>query len=320
MAEPVLAADGRTYEKELITKWLMEHSCSSPFTREFIGTQTIENVHVKNEIQRFFQTLRGQQMLNPTYSYYKYHLSNDVFLPCSYLLEFQSAICRNDRSRVRELYESDIRLLLYSPEMLSDSVNYNISFLAKPGTLSNVTLKSYILNGYELCCKMGSLEMIEEMYEFMTSSHLNRPVPPLMNETETALDREILNKRLWGELKKETIDVPMVSKLLSLGAQLHKQDSTGRNALYMFLSCHDNVEVLGLLLSSNSNSFKFVKEKCHPTEYLLYSATKFNRLNAIKLIMETLSEHIDLQLQHGPNNETPLHAAVRNNNEGKYCT
>ncbi|KAG2378598.1 hypothetical protein C9374_008237 [Naegleria lovaniensis] len=180
MSEPVIAADGRTYEKELITQWLREHNGTSPFTRENIGTNTIENVHIKNEIQRFFTTLKS---LESDHCAFQYHLSNDVFLPCSMLVEFQHAVSKNDLNTVKTLYDNDIRLLLYSPEMLNDFVNHNISSLVRANNFSSKSLISYSLNGYELCCKIGSLEMIEDMYNFLSRSSLNRPLPPLANET-----------------------------------------------------------------------------------------------------------------------------------------
>ncbi|KAG2378599.1 hypothetical protein C9374_008238 [Naegleria lovaniensis] len=100
---------------------------------------------------------------------------------------------------------------------------------------------------------------------------------------------------------------------MNFGAQPHKLDASGRSSLYIFLSCHDNVEAFKILFETHCTVL--IREKCHQNEYLLYSAAKFNRYNIVRYLMERHADLIDLSLQHGPNNESPLHAVVRNSNE-----
>ncbi|EFC47575.1 homeobox transcription factor [Naegleria gruberi] len=311
MVEPYLAGDGRTYEKELISQWLINHNSESPFTRENIGTQTIENVHIKNEIQRFFENLKHSKVCP-----FQYHLSNDVFLPCNSVVEFQWAVVNKDRNLAREIYQNDVRLLLYSPEMLSELVNYNISQLTKPNKLCKKTLIDYTLNGYELACKLGTTEMVEEMYMFLLESRLQRNIPPLLNDLtpNQNINRIVLNKALTEEIRRETIDLEKLRRLIEFGAQPHKYDINGRNAIYVLLSCQDNVEAFKVLFENNYKQY-LIREKSNPNEYFLYSATKFNRSNIVKYIMTNYPNDFDFAIQHGACFESPLHAAVRNNNE-----
>ncbi|CAF2945170.1 unnamed protein product [Rotaria sp. Silwood2] len=50
--DPVIAADGRTYEREAIVRWIMKHG-TSPFTREPLNVKDLQqNYHVRGMAAR----------------------------------------------------------------------------------------------------------------------------------------------------------------------------------------------------------------------------------------------------------------------------
>ncbi|MEI6529720.1 MAG: U-box domain-containing protein [Candidatus Falkowbacteria bacterium] len=53
MFDPVLAADGRNYERSAIERWLREHNNTSPFTREIINNRLTQNMDLRAEILEF---------------------------------------------------------------------------------------------------------------------------------------------------------------------------------------------------------------------------------------------------------------------------
>jgi len=53
MFDPVLAADGRNYERSAIERWLREHNNTSPFTREIINNRLTQNMDLRAETLEF---------------------------------------------------------------------------------------------------------------------------------------------------------------------------------------------------------------------------------------------------------------------------
>lgn len=55
MADPVIASDGHTYEREAITKWIYDgNSTTSPMTNEVLTNQTLTpNLNLRSLITKF---------------------------------------------------------------------------------------------------------------------------------------------------------------------------------------------------------------------------------------------------------------------------
>jgi len=53
MSDPVIAADGHTYEREAIKTWLREHKTSPRTNLELRHTHVIPNHSLKSAIQEF---------------------------------------------------------------------------------------------------------------------------------------------------------------------------------------------------------------------------------------------------------------------------
>ena len=55
MKDPVVAADGRSYEREAISKWLENHNTSPCTNQQLPQKHFIPNIQLKNIIQTYIQ-------------------------------------------------------------------------------------------------------------------------------------------------------------------------------------------------------------------------------------------------------------------------
>ena len=54
MSDPVVAADGHSYERDAIEKWIYDGNCTSPMTNDILASQSlIPNVNLRNLIQKY---------------------------------------------------------------------------------------------------------------------------------------------------------------------------------------------------------------------------------------------------------------------------
>ena len=59
MIDPVLAADGQTYERRILEKWLQEHD-TSPLTKAVLAHEILmPNQAVRALVQRFIEECRA---------------------------------------------------------------------------------------------------------------------------------------------------------------------------------------------------------------------------------------------------------------------
>jgi hypothetical protein len=365
MVDPVIAEDGHTYEREVIMRWLTNHSGYSPITRQKIGTTFTSNVAVKQKILAYL----GVTIFTPTDDE-EYHdfdpekriqlfLSNDIFIQTKTLVEFQAAIYAKDLQTVRNMIALDPRLVYATPHELALTVNEFIKDLRpigrsdddeedevdehtkrvdaqfldspltpKPGNPFTETISAifntfftseeqksnffYYRNGYDVCSRVGTIDMIEEMYNIM---HMYKPQmtrqirleqrnlyrmeegnsSPQSDDAKIVkvVNRKVVNRELWRTLRnKQTVQEKLTSRvqqLIEFGAQVNvhgKKVGKKSNALYLCLKYQpDDVaaEVLPILFEADPN---ILHCKCSPAEYPLYSAAKYGRVQCIRTIVE----------------------------------
>jgi len=98
MVEPVIASDGKTYEKETIERCI-KTTGTSPFTRAILMKDLICNQDKKSEIEEYLA------------SHPEAYDNGEVYLPESWKKELIALVESNQISKVNELLDKDRRLL-----------------------------------------------------------------------------------------------------------------------------------------------------------------------------------------------------------------
>jgi hypothetical protein len=99
MADPVVASDGYTYERETIEKWLCDHDWSYSTRETLPSKELIPNKSIKAKISAFLIT-------HP-----QYQGSDAVYLPINTLIALKKAIINRKLDTVKTLIDQNSRIL-----------------------------------------------------------------------------------------------------------------------------------------------------------------------------------------------------------------
>lgn len=82
--DPVIASDGRTYERECIVKWMNSNDNRSPFTNQTLCQQLYNNIGLKNEIDEWITShpeQKTQQFISTATTNVSIHRALQAFTP-----------------------------------------------------------------------------------------------------------------------------------------------------------------------------------------------------------------------------------------------
>jgi hypothetical protein len=218
------------------------------------------------------------------------------------------------------------------------------------GILSDATTTApkfcYYQNGYDIACRIGSIEMVEEMYytmqmyqpQMLTAIRLeqrnlynnleNSSITPqcgyetISKKHIKVINRKVLNRELWRTLRSKQavhVLVARIQQLIDFGAQVNvhgKKVGKKSNALYLCLKYQPDeiaAKILPILIEADKN---ILHCKCSPSEYPLYSAVKYSKVQCIKVMVEQynlkdFAAHTNTDLYY----QTAMHCAAENGDE-----
>lgn len=127
MIDPVMAADGYTYEREAIEQWLQTHD-TSPRTNERLEHKKLTSNHDKrSDILEFLD------------SRFELYEGDEIYLPKAWMAQCATAIKRNQSSEVQRWLDKDRRLLTLKLE--GDSTALHLACQFSSPELIDILLK-----------------------------------------------------------------------------------------------------------------------------------------------------------------------------------
>jgi ankyrin repeat protein len=171
MIDPVLATDGRTYEREAIAEWLESHD-TSPLTNEKLPSkQLIPNVDKKSDISEFLD------------EFPELYDGDEIYLCKSWIRQFAEAIEAGNVKEVQEWLIKDRRLL---------TVNLRDDFSA-----------------FYLACQSGNDELAETLLDKLISKKLLTKIKQPDDFDLSDLNRLLIEVLRKGDLEKSNLLVTL---------------------------------------------------------------------------------------------------------------
>jgi ankyrin repeat protein len=317
MREPVVTADGHTYEKEAIAAWLEKNNTSPKTGVKLAHKSLIPNWDKKSDIEEFLSE-------NPNVD------PEEIYFPASLVKDLIDSLQKNDLNSFKNLLGKDTRLL---SKDLKDKKNLLL-----------------------ICCESGSVDILKVALEKISTPVLKFPVVQkdkglsLFLRVSRRLGLEgarILSKAFYWEAydlqavlntavkENDLLIAPIalslgatatfallheayaaqktesIKILVSAGAPINEKDKAG-NDLLMRAIGEDHVELSLFLLTEAK-----VKEKInldtrnHSKETALHKAVERNQITVIQTLLDHPRSEIN---QKDGKGETALHIAVRKNN------
>lgn len=292
MIDPVFTADGHTYEREAIEKWLQTHE-TSPKTNEKLEHKKLTDNHDKRgDILEFLES-------NP-----ELYDGKEVYLPQVWKIQCVIAIKGNRLEEFQKLLNKDRRLL--TTDLENDSTSFH------------------------LACEFSSPEFVEGLLKILTQRdegismmpetgrfnpiHLNVLLERTLVKGEYSKCELLL--KLGAEIEQvETITQNtllhrMVMKgnqeasnwLLDQKAELESRDNEGNTSLLLSI-IHVKTKITELLLQKNADlEVKNVQQKS-----AFYIAVEKSDIGAARLLLENGA---DPMINCGKAQLTTLHVAA----------
>ena len=269
MIDPVIAADGHTYEREAIEEWLQTHDTSPKTNIKLKHKELTENHDKRSDILDFLD------------SHPELYEGDEVYLPKAWVAECVRAIKGNQLQAVQRWLDKDKRLLTLkleddstalhlacefgSPELV-DSLLKNLkqkNESIQPGAIGfksihlNVLLERALNNSdYAQCELLLSLGAEVEQPEISTSQNtlLNQMVISenpealswLLDKTEISSQNTLLHRMVIND------NLEAVNWLVDQKAVLESRNSEGNTPLLLSV-IHNHTKLTEFLLKNNAN-------------------------------------------------------------------
>lgn len=201
MADPVVAADGETYEREKLEEWLKDNN-TSPVTADEFEHKTV------NPTSKQQQAIQKYLAEHPE-SYDK----EEVYLPKAWIKGFADAINNKNLPQLQMYLARDKRLL-----------TREIEIAAAPDELAEATSVTPL----ELACKMAAPEIVDFLIDELVARNL------LDEKVGLKLDSKPLNILLEKYLTAN--DSKKCELLLKLGADVEQPDASKRTLLHRMVN------------------------------------------------------------------------------------
>lgn len=130
MIDPVMAADGHTYEREAIEQWLQTHDTSPKTNKKLENKKLLDNHDKRGEILEFLD------------NHPELYKRDEVYLPKSWMLQCVMAIKTNQQQETQRWLAKDIRLLTVKLE--NDSTALHLACEFSSPELVDALLKTLI--------------------------------------------------------------------------------------------------------------------------------------------------------------------------------
>jgi len=120
MVDPVLASDGRTYERSAITEWLRTHS-TSPITRETMHQQSLTpNYALKSMIERHRVPKPNQIQQDHSYAIKIFQEENTSYqsLPATPIIVSQPTQQTNQTNQINQTKQKKMLAILFCTAIL----------------------------------------------------------------------------------------------------------------------------------------------------------------------------------------------------------
>ncbi len=292
MIDPVIAADGHTYEREAIEQWLQAHNTSPKTNTKLRHKELTDNHDKRSDILEFLD------------NHPELYDGDEIYLPKSWIAECAIAIKRNQSPEVQRWLDKDRRLLTLKLE--GDSTALHLACDFSSPELVDTLLKTFKQRNQPVIPGTVGLKSV----------HLNVLLDRALNRGDLAQCELLL--RLGAEveqpeaLTQNTLLQRMVIKgnpqavswLLEQKAALESRNCEGNTPLLLSV-IHRHTNLTEFLLKMQANP----QVKNSQDENPLHLASERGDVGMLRYLLQTrASALIDVQNANG---DTPLHLAVK---------